>query len=85
MRTSIILDDALAERFRVAAKVKGQSLSAFLADAGRAALRSEVEPTLPPFELETYGAGGAQVGIDLNRTSDLIAAEDVQNYGKPGK
>lgn len=82
MRTSIILDDELAEQFRAKAREKGQSLSAFLADAGRAALKAEIELADKPFELITYGEGGVYPGINLDKTSELIVAEDERKYGK---
>lgn len=81
MRTSIILDDALAERLRAAAKEKGQSLSGFLADAGRVALGSNTDLKSPPFELLTYGDGGLKPGVNLDRSSELLAAEDAAQYG----
>ncbi|MDP4610007.1 MAG: hypothetical protein NWT02_02345 [Opitutales bacterium] len=82
MRTSIILDDELAENLRSTAKRKGLSLSAFLADAGRAALRSERASTAASFELITFGEGGLQTGVNLDRPSDLLAAEDEGIYGQ---
>lgn len=82
MRTSIILDDELGENLRAVARRKGMSLSAFLADAGRAALRAEATPETSSFELITFGEGGLQSGVNLDRTSDLIAAEDERIYGQ---
>lgn len=80
MRTSIILDDELAEQLRARAKEKGQSLSAFLADAGRAALKAEKAVSRKPFKLVTYGEGGTFPGINLDKTSELLAAEDEEKY-----
>ncbi|MEX2381153.1 MAG: hypothetical protein WD490_02125, partial [Opitutales bacterium] len=70
------------ERFREAARARGMSLSAFLAEAGRNALRSEPPRDESNFKLITYGSGGAQPGVDLDRSSSLIAAEDEEHYGK---
>lgn len=81
MRTSIILDDELAEQFRARAREKGQSLSAFLADAGRAALRAEGEVEQEPFEVLTYGEGGPIIGVNLDKYSELLVAEDEETYG----
>ena len=80
MRTSIILDDELAVQLRAKARSKGQSLSAFLADAGRAALRAEKSAPDKPFELITYGEGGTYPGINLDKYSELLAAEDEAKY-----
>lgn len=81
MRTSILLDDELGERFRKAARERGQSLGGFLAEAGRAALRSEQVKTESGFELVTFMGSGPVRGVDLDRTSDLLAAEDSEVYG----
>ncbi len=82
MRTSIILDDQLGQQLRDAAKAEGKSLSAFLAEAGRAKLGQPDRSELPSFELITFGEGGAQSGIDLDKTGELIAAEDEAEYGR---
>ncbi len=79
MRTTIILEDALAERFRETARSRGQSLSAFLAEAGRAAL-SEKTAEVQPFKLITRGGRGPREGIDLDRTGALLMAEDEAQY-----
>ena len=80
MRTSIILDDELAIQLRAKAQEKGQSLSAFLADAGRAALKAEIQTEEEPFELVTYGEGGVMPGVNLDKISELLAAEDEGKY-----
>ena len=81
MRTSIILEDELAERFRETAKRRGQSLSAFLAEAGKAAL-SEKPAEGEAFHLLTCGGRGVQPGMDLDKTGELLAAEDETHYGR---
>lgn len=82
MRTTILLDDELGERFRKAARQRGQSLSRFLAEAGRAALRSEQVMEDSNFELVTFKGSGVVDGVDLDRTNDLLAAEDAETYGR---
>ncbi|HSH09489.1 MAG TPA: ribbon-helix-helix protein, CopG family [Oceanipulchritudo sp.] len=82
MRTSIILDDELAEQLRARARAKGQSLSAFLADAGRAALRAESAVESKPFEVLTRGEGQPYIAINLDKYSELLAAEDEEKYGR---
>lgn len=82
MRTTIILDDELCERMRRQARQEGKSFSAFLADAGRRSLESRSSTHREPFRLITYRGDGAHAGIDLDRTNDLIAAEDGQIYGE---
>ncbi len=80
MRTSIILEDELGERLRAAARDRGMSLSRFLAEAGRAKLGSKPTET-SVFELIVEDGEGVHPGVNLNRTSDLLAAEDQITYG----
>jgi hypothetical protein len=81
MRTTILLDDELGRRLRETARKRGQSLSAFLAEAGRAALDAGTTDE-EPFELITRGGRGVLPGVDLDRTGDLLAAEDESCYGR---
>lgn len=82
MRTTILLEDELARRLRRAARERGLSLSAFLAEAGRAALGARIRRGEEPFELIVQGGGGARPGIDLDRANDLLAAEDEGRFGR---
>ena len=81
MRTTILLDDELAKQLRRAARARGLSFSAFLAEAGRAALKAAHSPEKRPFELITEGGSGPNTGVDLDKSSQLLAAEDEQQYG----
>lgn len=80
MRTTILLDDDLAQRFRETARARGQSLGAFLVEAGRAAL-GQPQRSTPAFRLITEKGQGIYPGMDLDKTSTLLAAEDEQRYG----
>ena len=81
MRTTIILDDHLGERLKQEAQKRRQSLSAFLADAGRSALdQKKLDPPNEPFEVVTFGKEGLYEGIQLDKTGDLLAAEDQERY-----
>ncbi|MCZ6674376.1 MAG: ribbon-helix-helix domain-containing protein [Verrucomicrobia bacterium] len=81
MRTTILLDDELAENLKKAARIRGLSFSAFLAEAGRAALKASTSIDEEPFELIVAGGSGPKPGIDLDKTSQLLAAEDEERYG----
>jgi hypothetical protein len=85
MRTTISLDDALGKAARRRAREQGLSLSAFMAKAVRALLAEEARPAARrrPFRLVTVGGGGPQPGVDLDRTSGLIVADDEAAYGEP--
>ncbi len=64
---------------------EGVSFSALVARALRRELTEPVvsaEP--PPFRLVTVGGEGTYPGIDLDRTSDLLVAEDRERYGDEG-
>jgi hypothetical protein len=84
MRTTILLDDRLGERLRAQARKEGKSFSAFLADAGRKALESQESARAEPFQLITFRGEGLveNTKIDLDRTNELLAAEDVATYGE---
>jgi hypothetical protein len=82
MRTTILLDDELGARLRAHARKEGKSFSEYLANAGRRALESEAEKHVEPFQLITFRGEGAMEGIDLNKTGELLAAEDLATYGE---
>lgn len=82
MRTTILLDDLLGERLRARARQEGKSFSAFLADAGRKALESRAEGSEEPFRLVTFRGEGPFEQIDLDRSNELLAAEDVATFGE---
>ena len=79
MRTTILLDDDLAELFRQKAHERGQSMSAFLSEAGRL-LCFPKEDEAEPFLLLTQGGSGIHEGVNLDKASELLAAEDARNY-----
>lgn len=83
MRTTILLDDELAERLHVEARRVGKSFSAFLADAGRKALDTREQKGSEPFRLVTFRGAGPFEAVNLDRTSELLAAEDVETYRSP--
>jgi hypothetical protein len=82
MRTTIFLEDDLGEAARRRARREGLSLSALVARALRTLL-AERRPRrdVPPFRLVTVGGGGPRPGIDMDRTTDLLVAEDEASYG----
>jgi len=84
VRTTISLDDRLGEAARRRAAAERSSLSALIARALVAYLTRVDEPAdTVPFRLITVGGGGPYPGIDLDRTSELLVAEDRERFGKP--
>lgn len=81
MRTTISLDDRLGQRVKRRAAEEGVSVSAFIARVLDDALkRTETRPA-PAFRLVTVGEGGVHSGIDLDKPSELLVADDEAAYG----
>ena len=81
MRTTIALDDSLLEDAKRRAARRGLTLSALVEEALRAELlRAAVPQRRPPFRLVTVKGTGPRKGVDLDRTSALLAEEDVEAY-----
>jgi hypothetical protein len=78
MRTTILLDDDLAELFRRKAHERGQSLSAYLSEAGR--LLSAQKEVADPFVLITQGGAGVHEGVNLDKTNEILSSEDARIY-----
>ena len=82
MRTTISLDDSLGRAARRRAREQGLSLSALVAQALRSLLtEKDARKESQPFRLVTVRDGGPQPGIDLDRTSTLIVADDEAAHG----
>lgn len=61
---------------------EGVSFSALVARALRRELtEAAASVEVPPFRLVTVGGEGTYPGVDLDRTSELLAAEDRERYG----
>lgn len=84
MRTSISLDDRLAERVRRRAADEGLSVSSFIARVLDDALKRKPTKTAPAFRLITAGRGGTYPEVDLDRPRALLVAEDEARYGSRG-
>jgi hypothetical protein len=81
MRFTVVVDDRLGEAARARARRERVSLSAFV---GRALEEHLAKPAArveaPSFRLVTVGGGGPGPGIDLDRISELLVAEDESVY-----
>jgi hypothetical protein len=84
MRTTITIDDPLLDTVRARARAEGKTVSAFIVDAVRAVLAESATAPAPVFRLVTFGGAGPAPGVDLDRTSELLAAEDETLYAKRG-
>ena len=81
MRTTISLDDQLAEQVRCAAQARGMSISAFIAKTLDDALKRRESPETPPFRLVTVRGVHARPGVDLDRPRSLDSQDDEARFG----
>lgn len=81
IRTTISLDDQLAQQVRRAAKARGISVSAFIANTLDDALKRRETPEPPPFRLVTVRGVHTRPGIDLDRPRTLDVRDDEAGYG----
>ena len=85
MRTTISLDDRLAEQVRRRAAREGSSVSAFIARVLGDALKQQARAAAPPpFRLVTVKGDGTCSGVDLDRPRTLDTADDEALYGARG-
>jgi len=82
MRTTITIDDSLLDLAKRRALERNSTLRQVVEDALRAALLMDRDAESMPFKLVTFKGGGVREGVDLDRSSALLAAEDVQRYGQ---
>ena len=82
MRTTVAIDDHLLEMAKRRALERRTTLGAVIEDALRATLLGGSAARSKPFKLVTFHGDGPVGGVDLDRTSQLIAAEDVERYGR---
>ena len=82
MRTTVAIDDHLLAMARRRALERRTTLGAVIEDALRAALLGEKAAASKPFTLVTFHGDGPRDDVDLDRTSQLLAAEDVERYGR---
>jgi len=62
--------------------MEGKSFSAFLADAGRKALELHQKGSEEPFHLITFRGDAPVEEFNLDRTSELLASEDLATYSE---
>ena len=82
MRTTVSIDDELGRTARAQARARGISMRALVARAlGDFLLKPPRPEMVPRFRLVTVAGGGPRSGIDLDRISALLVAEDEAAYG----
>ncbi len=85
MRTTITMDERLMAQLRRRAAQQGTSVSKLVEQAVRLFVRTPRTPApSPSFDLVTFGAGGRFSRHNLDKTSALIEADDLDRFA-PGR
>jgi len=81
MRTTITLDERLLSLLKRRAVEQGTSVSRLVEQAVRLFVRSPRTPTAPQvFDLVTFGKGGRFSRHNIDRTSALFEADDLERF-----
>jgi len=81
MRTTISLDQRLLDRLKQRAAESGTTVSTIIDRAVRLLLQAPPSPQSAPFELVTFGQGGDFSSRNIDKTSSLLEAEDMDRFG----
>ena len=81
MRTTISIPEPLLETAKRRAAERGTTVSEVIADALRTQFSSKAT-TVPPFKLHTVRGKLVNPALNLDRTSELILADDEAAFGR---
>ncbi len=85
MRTTITLDDRLLAQLKRRAAASGTSVSKLVEQAVRLFVRTPRSPAAhKSFELVTFGAGGRFSRLNVDKTSALLEADDLERFRSRG-
>ena len=82
MRTTISLDDHLAQAVRREARARSMSMSAFIADILADAVQRKASADASPSKLSTVSGVSLRPGIDLDRPRALEIQDDEKEFLK---
>ena len=82
MRTTVTLPDDILRAAKERAHERDCTVSEVVVDALRVALSPRPPVKRRRFQLVTFRGKGVRPGIDLDRTSRLLEADDVEAFGK---
>jgi hypothetical protein len=83
MRTTITLDDNLFVRLKKRASESGTSVSRLIEQAIRLLMQAPpLAKRKRSFELVTFGAGGHFSNRNIDKTSALIEADDLERFAR---
>jgi len=80
MRTTISLEDRLAEAVRARAAEEGTSVSAWIAAVLDDVIKRPKPREERPFRLVTVGGSGVREGVDLDRPRTLEVQDDEATW-----
>lgn len=81
MRTTITLDDRLLARLKKRASESGTSVSRLIEQAIRLLMQApRVTKRKEGFQVVTFGAGGKFSTLNIDRTSSLLEADDLDRF-----
>jgi hypothetical protein len=82
MRTTISLDERVMAQLKRRAAEQGTSVSKLIEQAVRLFVRTpRASAESPAFDLVTFGAGGRFSQRNIDKTSALIEADDIERLG----
>lgn len=85
MRTTITMDDRLLAQLKKRAAESGTSVSRLIEQAIRLLVRTPpADKRQEQFDLVTFGAGGRFSRQNIDKTSALVEADDVDRFGRRG-
>jgi hypothetical protein len=82
MRTTVTLDDRLLERLKKRATESGTSVSRMIERAVRLLLQAPRRQQPDRFDLVTFGDGGQFTLLNIDKTTALLEADDIERYGR---
>jgi hypothetical protein len=82
MRTTVSLPEPLLQTAKRRAAERGVTLSVLLEDALRSHLSRTTASPAPSFRLHTVRGRLVNPGLDLDRTSALVAADDELRFSR---
>ena len=82
MRTTLTLDDDVAEELRLLAQRSGHSFKAVVNDTLRRGLATGAKPAgeKPAFEVRPH-ASGFRAGVDVGKLNQLVDDLDLERFG----
>jgi hypothetical protein len=82
MRTTISIEDNLLVKLKERAAETGSTVSRLIEEAVKVMMNRKAPESDEPveFELVTFGAGGQFTRYNIDKTSSLLAAGDLEKY-----